>query len=87
MKKRRGLRRAVAPLSREELEALPTKALIARLSRLRWCEDGPNRSDMSEQEIASGSKLILFKSDPAWHTAYADLKDVLSSREHVARAD
>jgi hypothetical protein len=87
MKKARGLRRAVARVARAELEALPTKALIARLTRLRWCEDGPDRSDMSEQEIASGSELILFKSDPAWHTAYADLRNILASREHVVRAD
>ena len=77
----------MARVPRSELEASPTKALIARLTRLRWCEDGPHHSDLSEQEIASGSDLILFKSDPAWQMAYVDLKEVLASREHVGRDD
>ena len=77
--------RAVARVSRPDLEALPTKALIARLTRLRWCEDGPHQSDLSAQEIASEPDLILLKSDPEWQRAYADLKEVLASREHIAR--
>lgn len=85
MKKRRGLDRAVAPLQRSELEALPTRALLARLRRLRWCEECPTGSDLTEEEVASAAHLILFKSDEAWRTAYSDLKDVLARREHVAR--
>lgn len=83
MKKRRGLQRALPAMAREELESMPTGALLARLKRLRWCEDGPEMSDRSEDERATAAHLILFKTDPAWRQAYADLKDVLASREHV----
>ncbi len=68
---------------REELEKLPTGALLARLKRLRWCEDSPDKSDLSEAEIASVDGQILFKSDALWQSAYADLKDVLASRENL----
>ena len=83
MKKGRGLARAVSPMSREALEALPTRALLARLERLRWCEAERDRSDLSEAEIESARHLILFKEDAAWRSAYADVKAVLADREHV----
>lgn len=83
MKKERGLGRAIVPLSRQELEALPSGALLARLKRLRWCEEDEEHSDLSDEEVASALHLILFKSDPRWRSAYADLKDVLARREHV----
>lgn len=70
-------------MPREQLEELPTGALLARLKRLRWCEDSPDWSDLSEAEIASASHLILFKTDPAWGAAFADLKEVLATRDHV----
>ena len=41
MKKGHGLKRALPALSREQLEALPTGALLARLKRPRWCEESP----------------------------------------------
>lgn len=83
MKKGRGLSRALAPLTRPELEALSTPALLARLERLRWCEENAAASDMTAEEIASAKDLILFKSDEAWRSAYADLKDVLGKRGHA----
>lgn len=83
MKKGRGLQRALPAMAREELESMPTGALLARLKRLRWCEDSPEMSDLSEDERATAAHLILFKTDPAWRQAYADLRDVLSSREHI----
>lgn len=70
-------------MSKEELSALRTKALLARLKRLRFCVESPAHSDLSEAEIESVGNLILFKSDPAWATAYRDLKEVLDGRKHV----
>lgn len=84
MKKGKGLARAVRPMSRLELEALPTGALLARLKRLRWCEEGREDSDLSDDQVESAAGLILFKRDPAWSGAYEELKSVLADREHVA---
>ncbi|TMJ15153.1 MAG: hypothetical protein E6G94_07815 [Alphaproteobacteria bacterium] len=84
MKKGHGLARAVAPMGRDELANLPTGALLARLKRLRWCEDRPDHSDLLPEEIESAGGMILFKTDAAWRSAYAEVKDVLAGREHVA---
>lgn len=65
MKKGHGLRRALPLLARADLESMPTGALLARLKRLRWCEDCPDISDLLEEERASASHMILFKTDPA----------------------
>lgn len=83
MKRGHGLARAVAPMSRQELEGLPTGALLARMKRLRWCEENRQHSDLSQDEVGSVSHVILFKEDAAWRTAHADLKSVLAEREHV----
>ena len=71
-------------MARDELEALPTGALLARLKRLRWCEERRAESDLSDEEVASATGSILFKEDAAWRAAYADLKEVLAGREHLA---
>jgi hypothetical protein len=39
MKKRSGIQRAVAVLERDRLDSLSTKQLLARLARLRFCEE------------------------------------------------
>lgn len=85
MKRGRGLARAVEPITSQALEALPTGAVLARLKRLRWCEENHESSDLSDDEIASAKHLILFKEEAAWRSAYAELKAVLSRREHVER--
>lgn len=85
MKKGMGISRALTPRSREELERMPTGALLARLKRLRWCEDALEWSDMTEDEVASVSHLILFKTEAAWKKAYAEVKEVLALREHLDR--
>lgn len=83
MKKKQGIARAVAPMGREALTALPTGALLARLERLRWCEEKRTGSDLTSDEIDTVSGKILFKDDPAWKRAYRDVKAVLDAREHV----
>jgi hypothetical protein len=40
---------------------------------------------LSADEVASAVHLTLFKNDAAWHAAYADLKTVISDREHAER--
>jgi len=82
MKKQHGLGRAVIPLTSDELDAMPTGALLARLRRLQWCEEAHEKSDLSDEEVESATHLLLFKSDPRWRSAYADLKAVLAKREH-----
>lgn len=84
MKKRHGLDRAVIPLTSSELDAMPTGALLGRLKRLQWCEESREHSDLSNEEVASVSHLVVFKSDPRWRSAYADLKAILAEREHRA---
>lgn len=38
---------------------------------------------MSDEEVALVDGKILFKDSEIWRSAYQDLKDVLSTREHV----
>lgn len=83
MKKGQGVDRALQPIARSQLDAMPTGALLARLKRLQWCEETRDRSDLSDEEAASASHLILFKEDPAWRAAHADVKDALAAREHL----
>ena len=84
MKKGHGLKRAVQQVERDELESLATGALLARLQRLRRCEESRECSDLSDEEIATAANLILFKADPAWRTAYTDVRDVLGARDHIS---
>ena len=82
MKNRYGVARAVASLSPAELEQLTTKELLGRLRRLQACEESPDTSDMTSNEIAS-VQGILFKHTPEWQQAHTELKSILRSREHV----
>ena len=64
---------------------MPTQALLARLERLRWCEGTQRNSDMSDEEVALVDGKILFKDSDIWRSAYEELRDVLSTREHVGK--
>lgn len=83
MKKGHGLERALQLVARDDLAGMATGALLARLKRLRWCEESRECSDLSDEEMAAAANLIVFKADPAWRAAYADVRDVLSARGHV----
>ena len=76
-------RRTINPLSREELESMPTKALLGHLKRLRQCEESLKLSNIEEPFDAGGA--ICFKDTRVWQTAYEDVKWVLSKREHIPR--
>src|SRR4051794_29471768 len=84
MKKRSGVRRAIPILAANRLAAMSTKQLLARLARLRFCEDQQDDSDLTAAEIAT-TDGILFKDTSEWRAAYADLKLILATREHVPR--
>jgi len=85
VKKGYGLDRALPVMDRSALESLPTGALLARLKRLRWCEESPVRSDLTPEQILSAEEAILFKSDPQWKSAYSDVREILAGREHIER--
>jgi hypothetical protein len=87
MKLRRGRGRAVEPIDKSALDGMPTGALLARLKRLRWCEELRAASDMTDAEIEAVTGMILFKDTELWRAAYRDLKDVLATREHVHRSN
>jgi hypothetical protein len=84
MKRRTGVGRSVPVVAREDLRGMPTKALLARLARLRFCEQSLDASDMTPEE-AQTANGILFKDSIEWKRAFDELKLVLAEREHVPR--
>jgi len=85
MKKRTGIDRAVAQVASVDLHGMPTKALLARLARLRTCEESLAASDLSPGEVEHVAG-ILFKSSPEWLKAFAEIKEALATREHLPRS-
>jgi hypothetical protein len=66
------------------LEALSTKRLLARLTRLHQCEESLALSDRAA-ESSEASGAIEFKDSPEWVTEFKMLKEVLARREHVPK--
>jgi hypothetical protein len=64
---------------------MPTKQLLGRLLSLQQCEGAAALSDRSPGE-APTSEGILFKETAEWQKAYADIKAVLATREHLPSA-
>ena len=75
------------PMEIEELARLHTGSLLSRLQKLRSLDEDFARGDWSAEEkrAAEGAGLILFKDSELWRTAYADVKTVLASREHLLK--
>ena len=86
MKKRSGSNRAVAHVASTDLRQMPTKALLARLARLRMCEESLAASDLSPSEIKAVNG-ILFKATAEWSEAFAQVREELASREHIPRPE
>lgn len=63
-----------------ELETLSTKQLLGRLKRLHQCEES---LAMSDRDLADDTGRIEFKQSSEWVSAFRDVKQVLSRREHV----
>jgi hypothetical protein len=61
-----------------------TKALLGRLRRLQRCEESAAASDADADELAR-MQGINFKNSPEWAKAYAELKLLLATREHVPK--
>jgi len=74
----------IKPMTRSQLEKLPTKRLLARLDRLRRCEESLTLSDRAEDECTP-SGFIEFKESPEWISEYICLKELLANREHIPR--
>jgi len=84
MKQAVGLKKALDIVPLSDLKDWPTRRLLARLKRLRWCYETPTAAaDYTAAELAAVADKLLFKSDPRWKTAYGDVKSVLAAREHV----
>jgi hypothetical protein len=73
-------RRPIFPKSLAELEALSTNQLLGRLKQLHQCEES---LALSDRDVADDSGRIEFKQSPEWISAFRDVKQVLSRREHV----
>lgn len=77
-------RKKIKPMTKEQLERLPTKRLLARLNRLHRCEDSFALSDYELDELMPAG-FIQFKESPEWISEYNCLKEILAGREHVPR--
>jgi hypothetical protein len=78
-------RRLIPVLAPESLASMPTKRLLGRLLSLQQCEESAVLSDRTPGEAAAGEGIV-FKNTAEWRKAYADLKEVLATREHVPSA-
>ena len=65
----------VSFLTKEELQKLTTKRLLAYKNKLMKCPETPNWDEYN--------RPVMNKQDPKWQDLYAMVKEVLSSREHV----
>lgn len=74
-------------VERSELEQRSTRELLGRLRRLQACEEAPEFSDLSPEEIALASNQIVFKNSRKWRIAHWELKTLLATREHVPGGD
>ena len=70
----------IAVISKAELEQMHTGSLMSRRNALLKCEES---FAMSDQYVPSTNTKIEFKNTDSWAQAYADVKDVLSKREHL----
>lgn len=81
---------AIKPCTTASLQAMTTRQLLGRLSRLRECEESLAASDLGGQPLPSEHdpvSSIYFKDDPRWRQQYADVKLILAGREHVVRPE
>jgi hypothetical protein len=79
-------RKKIFPVTTSDLEALSTKQLLVRLSRLHQCEESLVLSDRAT-EIYEASGAIEFKDSPEWAIEFKKLKEVLAQREHVSKGE
>ena len=75
-------RRPIFQKSLSELETLSTKQLLGRLKQLHQCEES---LALSDRDVADDSGRIEFKQSQEWVSAFHDVKQVLSRREHIPK--
>jgi hypothetical protein len=75
-------RKPIFPKSLAELEALSTQQLLGRLKQLHQCEES---LALSDRDSADDSGRIEFKQSSEWISAFHDVKQVLSRREHIPK--
>lgn len=75
-------RRPLFILSQDSLLSLPTRQLLGRLQALQRCEESRLLSDHGAGEVLP-EEQIFFKDTVVWKAAYAEVKAVLATREHV----
>lgn len=77
-------RKSIYPISDVELEAFSTKRLLARLRRLRQCEESFALSDRLESDDKTEGKIEFNQTDE-WRQAYQQIKRILANREHIEK--
>ena len=77
-------RQKISPMTRRDLEKLPTKRLLARLKRLHQCQESLALSDEDCDNYVA-SDFIEFKESPNWIMEYNNLKEILAGREHIPK--
>ena len=65
----------ISKLTKEQMQTLTTKRLLAYKNKLMQCHDGPNWDFDKYNDFD--------KSSPEWQEIYTNLKEVLSTRENV----
>jgi hypothetical protein len=74
-------RKLLYPLEPNDLKAMHTGSLLARLEQFRRCEESIETSDMATDEVPEGR--IIFKQSSEWLRANHDVKAELATREHI----
>ena len=77
----------IDPVEKSELEKLNTRVLLKRLAQLRACTECLKASDWTQQEFNQTRHRIAFKNTDIWRKAWADVKSILATREHVERGN
>ena len=75
-------------LNVSDLEAMPTTALLKRWRALLSCEPSYVMSDRVGYEPEADPKdsgMIEYSECSEWRDAYADVKKILETREHIPR--
>lgn len=72
----------VVIMKRDQLMALHTGTLMKRRDQLLRCDESLEMSDSLGTEQAS-PKSIQYKNTKEWKEAYAEIKEELSTREHI----
>ena len=76
---------AIDIISKSDLKNLSTSSLLRRHKELLACEESYEMSEKFYYSEPALTGVIEYKNSEQWKRAYAELKEVLASREHIAR--